>query len=145
MYSVDWSKLVSRNIPAAVRKDKLKAFLLALLAPVISLYNTFTLFRAKVDEDLRMTGQVVKLEWGLNQRFDPSLSRIEIKDASEAQIVYMFLAEENRPLFLPRFLSGLAVDFVVCIPISLKPQEITIRAFLDKYKLVTTRYEIQWI
>lgn len=145
MYNVDWSKLVRRDVPGVMRQTKTLSFLIALIAPISTLFNSFTLFRQKVDEDLSMTGQVCKLRFGLNNRFDPGLERMDVVDADENEATYIFLESENNPLYLPTFISGVAVDFIVKVPFELAPYEATIRAFVDRYKLVTTRYRIEYI
>ena len=145
MYSINWSKLVRRDVPSPTRQPVFLSFLLALIAPIVSVYNSFTLFRQKVDEDLGMTGQVCRLRSGLNLRFDPDLGRILVLDANAIEATYIFLESENRPLYLPAFISGIAVDFVVKVPLALAPYEAIIRAFIDRYKLVTTRYRIEYI
>ena len=145
MYSVDWMKVVSRSVPGVLRKPRLKALLAALISPIVTLFTAFGLYRDAKLLDINMNGQVRRLQYGLNQRFDPALSRIIIKDAIEPDLVFAFLESENRPLFLPVFLSGVLIDFIVCVPAEYEIYEITIRAYIDRYKLVTKRYRIEYI
>jgi hypothetical protein len=142
MYSVDWSKLLRRAIPYPLRKDKILAYLRALIKPLFATLDEFQRYRARVELELAITGQVRILRFHLNNSFDPADRRIRIEDDVAAQQVYVFLESENRPLYLPKFLSGSSVDFVVYLPFALQSLEASIRAFLDKYKLVTKRYRI---
>lgn len=142
MYSVNWNKLIRRSIPYPLRKDKLLAYVRALITPLFLTFDAFSRFRDRVELELAITGQVRILRYHLNNSFDPADRRIRIEDDVAVQQVYVFLESENRPLYLPKFLSGSSVDFVVYLPVALQSLEASIRAFLDKYKLVTKRYRI---
>ncbi|RMF03588.1 MAG: hypothetical protein D6772_01955 [Bacteroidetes bacterium] len=145
MLNVNWNTVVEQGLPGVLRKTKLKALLLAFVSPLLDVYNDFRNYVERTRYDLAMTGQVRVLQFGLNDRFDLDDRRILIKDANEIVNTFMFLESENRPLYLPTFLSGRAVDFLVCVPTELQNQELAIRAFLEKYKLVTKRYRIEYI
>lgn len=141
MYALDLNILINWLLPAPVRKAKMIAWLNALIAPVKGLHTQFTQFRNSTRNHLRVTGQKRVLQYFLNRGFIGS-SLIEIYDTDQAEPVFIFLEDENMPVYLPVFITGSAVDFIVDVPIDLKPQESSIRAFVDKYKLPTKRYEI---
>lgn len=145
MYNVDWNVLVKNNLPSVLRMPKLSAYVTALLAPVVDLNSRFDFLRGSVATELRITGQVRTLRYWLNFQFDPGADRIRILNAGDAQPFFIFTEEENRPVYLPRFISGRAVDFVVLVPGHLANQEDELRGFLDKYKLPTKRYRIAYI
>jgi hypothetical protein len=145
MYSIDWNKLIKRQLPSALRKDRMISFIYALIGLVTRLHSDLLAYIDRVRLDIQMNGQVRRLEYGLNDLFDVSLRRIEIKDATDPEFVFVFLESENMPLYLPTFLSGQSVDFLVCVPAELEGDEISIRAFLDRHKLVTKRYRIEYV
>lgn len=144
MYGIQWARLVRQNIWASIARSPMVEWLVALLSPVISLHNTFLAFRLAQLEAITITGQVCRLRHGLNDRFDPDERRIYIEDQDEIAPLFIFLESENRPVYLPTFISGSAVEFVVWVPIEMAGQEQLIRQFLNAYKLVTKRYRIQY-
>ncbi len=142
MYGLDFNKLIQWLLPAAIRKPNMIGWLNALLAPARTLHSTFLLFSNNVRLDLEITGQVRVLEFHLNRLWSPEFNHIYITDSVSADQVYMYLESENQPLYLPIFISGQATDFTVHLPNDLPPKEVQIRAFLNKYKLPTKRYEL---
>ncbi len=145
MYNVDWPKFIRFRTPTAQRGEKWLALLGALMSPVSGLHGFFLLLRDRFLAEIQVNGQVRRLRHALNQRWDAIDERILIKDAIDPEPVFAFLESENNPLYLPVFLSGTGVDFIVCLPEELEPQEAVIRAFVDRYKLVTKRYRIEYI
>lgn len=143
-YSISWATLIRNNIWSAINQPKLKALLLAFVTPMNNLLTRFNLFRAYVDQELAITGQVCILRYWLNQTFDPDEQRIDVQDADVTQPVFIFREDENRPVYLPVFLSGRSVDFIVILPdeAGFHSIESSIRGFVDRYKLVTKRYRI---
>ena len=77
--------------------------------------------------------------------FDLSENRFEILDGDSNDILYIFLESENEPVYLPQFITGSTVDFIVKVPSSLQPLEAQIRGFLDKSKLASKRYRIDYV
>lgn len=144
MYNVDWNTVVEREIPHVLRKPRLTTWLLALVSPVAVLSSSFSFFRQRLERELTITGQTRVLRYWLNRLFDPDLKRITVVDLSPSEFVYAYREDENRPLYLPQFLSGSSADFTVFVPSSLSGLDENIRAFLDKYKLVTMRYRINY-
>lgn len=144
MYDIDFNKLIGWLLPAATRKVNQMAWLNALLYPVKYLHTQFLLFTTATRYDIKITGQKCSLEFHLNRVFDPVFNYFYITDSVATTTVFMFLESENRPLYLPTFISGTQTDFIVHAPNNLEDQEAAIRAFLDKYKLVTKRYELRF-
>jgi len=94
---------------------------------------------------MKITGQVTKLRYALNEKYDPSLRRIIIRDGTPTEQVYTFLEVENKPVYMPFFIGGAAVGFEVIIPMDLKPNDIYFRSLLNKYKLPGTTYLIIYV
>lgn len=128
----------------AIARSPMLEWLGALISPVPTLHNAFLTFRARIMESITITGQVCRLRTGLNDRFDPALRRIYIVDQDELAPLFIFLESENRPVYLPVYITGSAVEFLVMVPAELASDEQLIRQFLNAYKLVTKRYRIQY-
>lgn len=142
MYALDINKLINWLLPGAIRKTAMVNWLNALLTGIRKLNEAFVLYSDKTRYELRITGQVRTLEFHLNRLWSPVHNHIYITDGQSAAQLYIFLESENQPLHLPAFISGLSSDFVVHLSNDLPPQEAAIRAFLNKYKLPTKRYEL---
>jgi hypothetical protein len=144
MYDINWNNFVNWLLPAVLRKPRMTAWLLACLAPVIVLNAVFGLFRQAVDRDVAVTPQVRVLSYFLNEMFNPGDpgAFIFISDATSISVTWLFTESENKPLYLPTFVSGTVGDFIVNVPAGLRGQENAIRAFVNKYKLPGKRYEI---
>jgi len=140
MYNIDWNRLISYLLPAPIRKAKFVALISAMLSPILSLDNSFSIFRNKISEEINTNGQVVKLQAGLNRNYDPIEKRITITDAPPADPVFIYASVENRPIYLPAFLSGEKVDFHVNVPGDLSAFRASIIAFATKYKLASKRF-----
>lgn len=141
MYALDINKLIQWLLPAAIRKSLMVAWLNALLAPAKTLHTAFLAFANATRTHIRITGQKRVLEYYLDRNFGP----ITLIDATASAPVYMYTEAENQPLYLPVFITGSQVDFIAQVPLALAPQEAAIRAFIQKYKLPTRRFEIQYL
>lgn len=144
MYNLEWSRLIDWLLWSPIRKPSVQAWFHALLAPAKTLHGYFLLFQEQIREDVETNGQVTKMQAGLNRRFDPHFRRMLITDAPETDSVFIYTETENQPLYLPTFINGSNYDFLVYVPFDLMGEETGIRAFVDKYKLVTKRWELIW-
>lgn len=145
MYNVNWTQLVNERVPSALRKPKMRAWLLALLAPVSGLHSRFLNYKTTVEWDISIHPSKRVLEWWLNELYDVDLRRIEIKNYDQIDSLFIFLESENKPVYLPQFVGASNYDFEVCIPCVLMPSAANIKGFLDKYKLATKRYILTWV
>lgn len=143
-YALDINNLIGWLLPASVRKPSQLAWLNVLLAPVKVLHQRFLMYATDARFHIKITGQKRILQFHLNRVFDPISNLIYITDSDSATTVFVFLESENRPIYLPTFISGTATDFVVHLPNNLESQETAIRGFLNKYKLVTKYYELRF-
>lgn len=141
MYALDLDKFIQWLLPTAIRKAVMVAWLNALAAPLKWLHGRFLIFASEKRYEIQITGQVRVLEYHLHRLFDP-YENIYIEDASDDDPLFVYLESENQPLYLPTFITGSQVDFIVHCPNNITAQETAIRAFLDKYKLPTKRYEL---
>lgn len=105
------------------------------------------------------------MEAVLNDKFDSLFRRIRILNVEFKEAVYFYEPEENREVYFyepedekPVYfyeaddLEGDGVDFVVCVPPSLKPFTeaaenallTRMRGQIDYYKLYSKNYKIVW-
>lgn len=140
MYNINFEKFVQERLPGDLRQLITTAWLLVLVTPVRYLHAQFLSFRSNVERDITITGSVRILRFWANHFFDPTEQRITIEDYVNNDIDYIYLDADNQPLYLPEFLSASNYDFEVCVPIEYEVYEVQIRAYLDKYKLVTKSY-----
>ncbi|MEY4902834.1 MAG: Flavobacterium phage vB FspM pippi8 [Bacteroidota bacterium] len=142
MYSVNWNYLLGWLLWYCLNTPLVFAFFSALLSPLKGLHSRFLLFVSITLLDVHTNGQVIKLEYALNQVFGAGIT---IHDAIQTDTLYIYVESENHPVYLPTYITGSGYDFEVWIPSAYKGQELFIRAFLNKYKLVTKKYTIIWI
>jgi hypothetical protein len=144
-YDFNISKWILWLLPSVLRKPKQIAWLNALLQPIGYIHTRFYSFKQRVDIELRVSPQVRILRGYLNERFDKDYNRIDIVDTGQISQTYIFLESENAPLYLPVFLSiGDNYDFIVRLPVDLIAYETGIKAILNKFKLPSKRYDIQY-
>lgn len=156
IYKIDFNRLILWLLPASLRIAPLTTFINAMVTPVMSMYNSFTIFRESMIYRLTITPQVCYLEKLLNDRYDPIARRIYIDKPMQYSEWYLYQEDEQKPEYLftepeaqPMFLytegetSLLAVDFIVKVPASLTFNEIEFNAILAAYKLPDKEHAIQ--
>ena len=85
-------------LPALLRKPRLLAWLGALVSPVGGLYQDFLAYRAATLVLLSYNGQTALLEKALNDKLDPNLRRVVIRNASSfLSPLYVNYKRENQP------------------------------------------------
>lgn len=144
--TINWAKWILWMLPNEVRNGWTWSWIKALISPIIALNSYLILFQIAKEKDIRTNGQVRKLRQRLNDEIDPSLQRIEIHDVLQEDYIFAYLAIENKPVYLPQFLTaGDGYDFEVWIPVHYMNQIDFITSLLDRYKLPTKKYYIIWI
>ncbi len=158
IYDIDFNKLATWLLPKQLRKAKLLLLAKSCIYPLISLHNNFLKYRKAKIYQLTITSQVCYLEQMLNDKYDFTLRRIEIKDGewfqpwyisqeAENKPKYLFRASENQPQYV--YTGGEAGefkdDFVVVVLASISFSIPEMRSAIDSYRLFGTRYTIQTI
>jgi hypothetical protein len=143
-YEFDVDKWIQWLLPSVVRRPLMIAWLKALLMPIKAIHNRFYQFKNQTDTSLKTNGQVFILRGLLNDMFDFYARGIELIDGQNEGQTWVFLEEENKPLYMPVFLtSGEKFDFVVRVPLGLKNKRSQIEAVLNRYKLPSKKYKIE--
>lgn len=161
-YRVDFDYLSTLLLPSLLRKPKLRAWLLALLAPLRQLYTTFLLYAEATRIELTYNSQTIALEGALNDQFDPLLRRITI-DNSDTELLpfYVNFLSEQQPekhvLFASEsppwlYCYGYAefttqTDFTVRVPVMLRNPQRTdqLNARIRRFKLAMRHYTLRYV
>ena len=144
------SKLVVDNTPTFLRKSWVTAFPMAMVAPLISIYDDWVKMRADHLYRLKHNGQVCYLRKSLNDLFDVSLRRIYIGNGNQFQRKYIYTHAEDRPEYLGRMFihsrtdyADTGVDFIVYVPTEIVDLQLhELYAHIDWYKEGVKRYKI---
>lgn len=155
------SNFITNNIPIRYRKKKHVAWLVALMKPSHNLWNTFKAFRNSVRTQIQFNSQTLSLQTWLRTTFINGSITI-VNDFSNISPTFAYWLYENQlPTYtyylaeeedLPTIYtleeesnSTLYYDFIVEVPTALQSREDEIRAQLNRMKLASKRYKIEWI
>ncbi|AWM31371.1 hypothetical protein [Hymenobacter nivis] len=154
-FRLDVAYLATVLLPALLRKPRLVAWVSALTSPVDAVYQAFLAYRLDTLRELSYNGQTALLEKALNDKLDPNLRRILIRNSTvyldplylnfkrEAQPpVYASTRAEGRPL-LPHRASDFAgqVGFTVYAP-GLNAKDYQLNILLQRFKIALVSYRI---
>src|SRR5438128_2620012 len=87
-------------VPVELRVAKTIAWLLALIRPVVTLYQSFLKYRTQKLYEIMITPQVCYVERLLNDKYDFVQRRIRIVDALDHAPTYFFRRDELKPVYL---------------------------------------------
>ncbi|MDR0834612.1 MAG: hypothetical protein LBN93_10605 [Candidatus Symbiothrix sp.] len=156
LFQIDYKKLVLLLLPTMLRREVVYAFLKAMTAPVISLYNQFTSNRDNNLYRLQISGQVCYLRRLLNDAFPSANGNIRIEEGSTSgnwQYAYdedydpyqKYLLIEGGTLFWDKstIIEGVS-GFTVYVPVAVYDvnNDAKIRSLLNAYKLLSKHYTI---
>jgi hypothetical protein len=156
MFGINFDSVVVWLIPKVLRTGFNVAWLKALVAPVVTLYNELLSYREDVLYKLSHNGQVCYLEGALNDAFDIVLRRIYISDAGGAVVTLINRDTDDNLTFINRDSDGDALlihndsayfggsyDFIVNIPYQFTEAEMyRLKALVDYYKLAGKRFDV---
>lgn len=89
LVTVDWLKLVQRNVPQWMRRKRMVVWLMVCVSAVRDLHAAFIGYRERSLYSLRITGQTISLEMALNDRFDFLNRDIWIETAVDVNQFYL--------------------------------------------------------
>lgn len=165
VYIIDFDKLIKWCFITFLRQPKTLLFIGSILKPLKTRYQEFIMFKDDSKYKASHNSQLCRMRKVLNDKFDDSLRRIEIRNAKIFQPNWLYHPEDNKPEFLynpqdniPNFLyspndfEGDGVDFTVIVPIELKPInplevitfETKMKAQVNYYKLYSKNYIIRY-
>ena len=157
IFNIDYHILIQLVLPIRKRKPLRRAWLFALISPVVYMYNLFLFRRTDRLYQLSHNAQVVYMQSLLNDRFDANLRRIFISDTPnisplftytvpEQKYVYLYTtAENNNQTFFTHTEIAIANNgFIVNIPTTLNIDHATLTALVDAFRLPSkNNYSIQ--
>ena len=166
VYNINWRKFIIENLEVDLRRVKTVKWLEVLFKPIIWLHIEFLAFRTQALYKVNHNSQICYLQAVLNDSFDNIQRRIIIRNAILKQPVWFYEPEEqkevwfyepeaNKPVYFyeeSEFL-GDGADFLVLVPIDLKPSNATeeiafkikMEGLIDYYKLYVKNYLIIWV
>lgn len=168
IYDVNMKRLAMLLLPTAWRQKGLGALLHAMVSPAGELLTSLRQFRRDQAEETKRNGQVCRLRRVIIETATmlsgdvENSSSITIEDAesggalpkqlvaTRAERRWQMINERRKGEALPvsrRALERTNCDFWVNVPRGLlsTAQEQRLRAVIDRYKLTTKRYEINYI
>lgn len=166
IYIISYQEFKDTLLPFLLRAKRSKAYLKALISPIVTLYTQFKLFKEEAIYKTEHNASVTLLQKVLNDAFDDIERRIYIKNAevnetehyydpSEGDPLYFYDEESGSPQYFldPEAYNVYGGDFNVFLPEAIRPaepedQEILItqiRAKLDYYKLYGLKYTLIWL
>lgn len=144
------AKLVLDMTPTFLRKSKLVAFPMAMVLPLIAIYDDW--YKMRADHLYRLThnGQVCYLRKSLNDLFDVSLRRIYIGSGNLFDRKYIYTTAEQKPQFLGTLFihsrtdyADTGVDFIVYVPTEIVDLQLhELEAHIHWYKEGSKKYKI---
>lgn len=168
IYKIDFGKLVIWLTPVILRKERMIAWLHALITPIIYLYDKFLGFREDTNYWLHINGQVCYLEKMLNDKYDRDSRRIYIDKGKNYEPVFIYQepeadaplftfleAEENETppyLYVDNETTSSNCDFIIMVPVELRPddvnklnkKELELNTLVSMYALPDKVHSIQY-
>ena len=148
-YDINFTKFIKQSLPVAVRKN-LVELIYVLIAPIREVHFRFLIAKQEHENKLSYNAQYPNLQRLLNDKLDDVLRRIKIKDsAGNINELLIYPNAELKPLHLgqviiyPSSLWGYR-PFLVLVPVELSNFENKIKRLLDNYKLLGTKYTIEY-
>lgn len=158
LFDINIHELGRQLLPPRLRGPKWRAWLRAMLSPVVSARIRFSAKRMEALYSLAHNGQVCKLQAVLNDTFDPDNRGIYIEDAPVKDALYLYRTAENKPKYLYRTSEGQpkylyrteetgagALDFIVFVPAGVVYDEVHLRAVVNQYKLASKKFKIETV
>jgi hypothetical protein len=157
-FRLDVPRLGWLLLPSLLRKPRMVAWITSLLSPVDYLYQQFLSYRLATLQELAYNGQTALLEKALNDKLDPNLRRIVIRNSTvyldplyinfkrEAQPpIYATSRAAGRPLY-PHQASEFAnqVGFTVYAP-GLNDKDYQLNILIQRFKIALVSYRILYV
>ena len=151
--NLNFEQLRQLLLPSILRRSVLlNAMLSAILYPIEGVYNMWCSYEEQERRERTYNSQVKNLRRALADRLHTDYDNILIYDVEDKEHLYIYKQADNRDVMLLdaiyiysendiRYSRG----FTVSIPSEYMSKVNEIRAVLDRYKMVTSRYYINWI
>lgn len=146
----NFKQVVGFASPPRIYTGVAKSILTAMGIVLNGIFKGFIDLYKKIDDDLSITPQVCFLEKILNDKYDNKERRIHIEEAEDTLGYFFFRVNDppsnkfyfNKAWFVEDTRYGNAgVGFVVVLPMDISATD-QMRAFINRYKLISIKYQI---
>lgn len=159
MFGIDFEILIKRILPTTKRNAWHIDWLMSMTKGLQTLYTSFLAYREESLKQLSYNSQTLIFNKLLNDVCDNTLRRIYIDNTFDNKIrTHLFDKTENESIIYlydksegkePTYLYdtseiGEDTDFIVFVPTELTNKEAQVRALVNKYKLSSTQYTIEY-
>jgi hypothetical protein len=157
IFEINYKRLVLLLLPTFLRRSMIVAFLHAMTAPVVTLYNSFIAARKNNLYRLRMNGQVCYLRRLLNDAFPSANGAIRIDNSKsvggwqyawdrdyDPYMRYLLIADEDTMFWDKSTILENVSGFLVLFPPAIynTNNDAKLRSLLNNYKLLSKSYTI---
>lgn len=153
--NIDYDKIRQLLLPSVLRDSSvLNAFIAAILQPLKTIYSSWHQYERTERKARTYNSQVKNLRRAISDRIGAAYESVLIYDVEDKEHIYIYRKTDNKDVLLAndnpvviyreseiRYSRG----FIVSIPSEYQAKIDEIRAVLDRYKMVTSRYYINWI
>lgn len=148
-YDIDFKKMVEQLLGGVLRKAVRVAWLTAVLKPLRNLHDVFLAYTMKVVYDIKWNGQTIVLEQLLIDKFGAGIyitnNVVELNGAfigSGADNSFFIGEDNDNAQFIDVTYNTSDYNFIVNVPGSITFEESEMEAYINKYKLHGTTYNI---
>jgi len=166
IFNIDYRKVISGHLATFLRTRIRAQWLYVLISPVIGVYNVFRVWRKEKLYQMNHNSQVIYLEKVINDKFDPGIRGITVRNTELLEPVWHYDPVEQRPVYYydeqqeasvifhdPEVFDQYNADFEVIIPQRLQPAdaaerekfETAVRVLVDYYKLYSKKYLLKYV
>ena len=147
---INFKQVVGFAFPPRIYTGVAKSILTAMGIVLNGIFKGFIDLYKKIDDDLSITPQVYLLEKILNDKYDKEQRRIYIEEAKDTLGYFFFRVNDppsnkfyfNKAWFVEDTRYGnVGVGFVVVLPMDISATD-QMRAFINRYKLISIKYQI---
>ena len=151
---IDFDKLKVLLLPALLRgSEVLSAMVAAVLQPLKNTYATVLQYMDKERKERSYNSQVANLRLAVADLVGVDISKVQIYDVEDIEPLYIYSAAWDKKVYIGKTAGYIYSEntiryrkaFIVEVPTQYRSRDTEIKAILDRYKLVTTRYEIKYI
>lgn len=151
---IDFDKLKTLLLPALLRgSEVLSAMVAAVLQPLKNTYATVLQYIDKERKERIYNSQVANLRLAVADLVGVDISKVQIYDVEDIEPLYIYSAAWDKKVYIGNTAGYIYSEntiryrkaFIVEVPTQYRSRDTEIKAILDRYKLVTTRYEIKYI
>jgi len=149
-YDIDFTKMVTQLLPTVLRTPVRISWLVAVLKPLRTLHNTILSFRSARVDDVKWNGQTIKLEQLLITKFGAGIfitNNIVYGDgffvgADSTDISAYIGGGADYSHTIDSVYLVNAVNFTVNVPVAIVFTMSEMMAYINKYKMFGTTYNI---